>query len=69
LAAFSVFLSTYEDSIDISTMANGYYIRAPREQNEVKNFSCSTGKYHSAYSPYAPNELNLPPYSVNIGNT
>jgi hypothetical protein len=37
----------------------GYYIRAPREQNSIKILACPTGKYHSAYSPYALNELNL----------
>jgi hypothetical protein len=55
------FSITYEDSIGsiFKPWETGYYIRAPREQNEIKIFACPTGKYHSAYSPYAQNELNL----------
>jgi hypothetical protein len=42
------------------------HIRAPREKNAIKNFHLSTAirKYHSAYSLYALNELNLTLYSV-----
>ncbi len=34
-------------------------MRATRKQNAIKIFAYPTGKYHSAYSPYALNELNL----------
>jgi hypothetical protein len=32
---------------------------AKRKQNAIKNFTYHTGKYRSAYSLYALNELNL----------
>jgi hypothetical protein len=35
------------------------YIRALREQNAIKISAYLTEKFHSAYSPYALNELNL----------
>jgi hypothetical protein len=35
-------------------------ISKPQENKmQLKFFACSTGKNHSAYSPYALNELNL----------
>jgi hypothetical protein len=34
-------------------------MRATRIQNAIQIFAYPTGKYHSAYSPYALNELNL----------
>jgi hypothetical protein len=35
-------------------------ISEPQEnKTQLKFLACSTGKYHSAYSPYALNELNL----------
>ncbi len=35
-------------------------ILEPQENKmKLKIFACPTGKYHSAYSPYAQNELNL----------
>jgi hypothetical protein len=57
------FSTTYEDSIGsiFQPWVTGYYIRATREQNAIKNLACLTGKYHSAYSPYALNKLNLAP--------
>jgi hypothetical protein len=52
--------TTYEDSIGsiCQPWETGYYIIDPREQIAIKLFSGPTGKYHSAYSPYALNELN-----------
>jgi hypothetical protein len=51
---------TYEDSMGsiFQPWETGYYIRAPREQNAII-LACPRGKYHSAYSPSALNELNL----------
>jgi hypothetical protein len=34
---------------------------------QKKFFACPTGKYHSAYSPFALNELNLPLSKYCIG--
>ncbi len=46
--------------VNVSAMGDGiYYIRAPREQNAIKNFSLSHRKYYCAYSLNAPNEVNL----------
>jgi hypothetical protein len=55
------FSTTYEDSIGsiFQPWETGYYMRATRKQNAIKIFAYPTGKYHSAYSPYALNELNL----------
>jgi hypothetical protein len=55
------FSTTYEDSIGsiFQPWERGYYITAPREQNQIKIFACTAEKYHSAYSPYALNVLNL----------
>jgi hypothetical protein len=59
LAAFSAF-GEYAIGSLFQPWETGYYISAPREQNAIKKyFGCPTGKYHSAYSPYALNELNL----------
>jgi hypothetical protein len=70
MAAFSVFgecakifqqlmRTPYSIGSIFDPYETGYYIRVPREQNLIKIFTCPTGKYHSAYSPYALNELNL----------
>jgi hypothetical protein len=55
------FSTSCEDSIGsiFQPWETGYYIRAPREQMQIKLFNGPTGKYHSAYSLYALQELNL----------
>jgi hypothetical protein len=46
------------------------YIRVPREQKVITFFSpVPTGKYHSAFSPYALNELNLAELRKYCNNT
>ncbi len=42
-------------------------ISEPQENKmQLKFLACPTGKYHSAYSPYVLNELNL---ALNISTT
>jgi hypothetical protein len=56
------FSTTYEGLhwVNISTMGDGTLYQNPkRDKMRLKLFACGTGKYHSAYSPSALNELNL----------
>ncbi len=55
------FSTTYEDFIGsiFHACEMAFYIRAVREQMQLKFLACLTETIHSAYSPYAPNELNL----------
>jgi hypothetical protein len=42
-------------------MGDGILHISGREKNAIKIFACPTGKYHSAYSLFALNELNVGP--------
>jgi hypothetical protein len=55
------FSTTYEDSRGtiFQPWETGYFNGTPREQNAINFLACPTGKYHSAYSPYTLNDLNL----------
>jgi hypothetical protein len=55
------FSTTYEDFIGSipQPFEMASYIRAVREQYAIKMFAYLTEKFHSAYSPYALNEVNL----------
>jgi hypothetical protein len=55
------FLTTCEDSIGSIFYHGRRDIISGREKNAIKIFACPTGKYHSAYSLFALNELNVEP--------
>jgi hypothetical protein len=68
LAAFSVFGECAKIFQQLMRIPQGQYfnhgrrnIMSESQENkmQLKFFACPTGKYHSAYSPYAINELNL----------
>jgi hypothetical protein len=60
------FSTTYEDSIGSIFNHGRRDIISGREKNAIKFFACPTGKYHSAYSLYALNELNVEPSGSNF---
>ncbi len=56
------FFNNYEDSIKGQYFRDGRrdIISEPHENKmQLKYFACPSGKYHSAYSPYALNEVDL----------